>query len=236
MARRMVEAKLDPKGVEYVFLTHLHSDHTVDLAHLIISGWVMGRTRQLRVIGPTGTEEFVKRVLHAFEFDLAARRFAERYTPEILDVPVREVGHGDIIEGDGWQARAIEVDHVVVKPALGFEFRDDNRRAVISGDTAPCDALVEAALGADLLIHELNSATPDRDPHNPAAQALPPWDLGRNSSHTCPHQVGSIATRAAVPKLVLSHLPPGADEGWILETIAPDYRGQVIVGQDLMQV
>ena len=55
-------------------------------------------------------------------------------------------------------------------------------------------------------------------------------------SHTCVHEVGTVAERAGARQLVLSHLPPHSDEQVVLTTVAQDYRGPVLVGYDLLVV
>src|SRR3954463_2326539 len=109
VARRLVEAGLRPETVDHLFITHHHSDHNVNLGHLLISGWVLGRRQPLTLVGPPGTREYLHRVLHAHEFDLRVRQFAHRLPAEALEVPVREVAAGEAVEGDGWRVSAIEV-------------------------------------------------------------------------------------------------------------------------------
>jgi ribonuclease Z len=234
--RRLLEAGSGAKDIDILFVTHMHSDHTIDLAHLLIEGWRMYRNKPIKIIGPTGTKTFVERIIHAFEVDIKLRHLEERVGSELMHVEVVEVGHGDAYEGDVWKATAIEVEHGYVKPALGFVFEEANKKLVISGDTTPCQAVTDAAKGADLLVHELTQARRDSDPHLIAMEDMP--DLRRRiiESHTCPHGLGPIAKEADVPKLILSHLPAQPDEEWLRETIGSTYKGEVIIGQDLLRL
>src|SRR5712692_321789 len=234
VVRRMVEAGLRPERVDYLFITHHHSDHNVDLGHLLISGWVLGRQTPLTVVGPPGTAEYVRRVLHAHEFDLRVRQFGERLPEAALDVPVCELEPGEALDGDGWRMVAIEVDHRVVVPAYGYRVEERSGPAlVISGDTAPCGAVVAAARDAAVLVHELNNA----GPYNPLPADATPAQVAhfreRWESHTSADQVGRLAREAGVPTLVLSHLPPTTDTAWVRETVAADYPGELLVGEDL---
>lgn len=236
VARRLLEAGLRLEEVDYLFLTHQHSDHTVDLAHFLIAGWTLNRRRPLTIFGPPGIDEFVRRVLHAFEVDLRFRHFEERLPPEVLRVDVREVTQGEVLKTPDWRALAFEADHgPLMDHALGFRFEDSVHRLVISGDTIPCSAVADAAKGADILVHELNTGHPARDPHSAGAE-LTPWEQRVAAGHSCPHGVGKIAAAARVQRLVLSHLPPSIDEGWIRDTIRPNYDGEVVVGSDLFRV
>ena len=235
VVRRLVEAGLPPEQVDHLFITHHHSDHQIDLGHLLISGWVLGRRTPLTVVGPPGTGEYLRRVVHAHEFDLRVRQFERRLPPAALDVPVREVRPGEPVEGDGWRVIPIEVDHRVVVPAYGYRVEDDRGQAiVISGDTAPCDAVVAAARGASVLVHELNNAGPYQPLPAGASEAQREHFRERWESHTSAEQVGALARRADVPTLVLSHLPPTMDPTWVRATVAADYPGELHLGEDLL--
>jgi len=235
-ARRMVEAGID-YNVDYVFITHMHSDHTIDLAHLLISGWIQYRKKPWRIVGPAYTQEFVNRILHAFEEDIRIRRLFDRVGAEVMTPIVEEVGHGTVIEGDGWRATAIEVEHGYVKPALGFRFDSDGRAIVISGDTAPCDALIEASHGADVLVHEMTAGEPGRcDKHGPASQDLTEFRRRIAASHTCCHEVGKVAARADVRHLILSHLSPRLDEPAVRSLIQQDFHSDLTFGHDLLTI
>ena len=234
--RRMVEVSLDAKDVDVIFVTHMHSDHTIDLAHALITGWIRYRTKPYTIVGPPQTNEFVARLLYAFEFDLKLRKLNERVGADVMRVEVIEVNDGESFERDGWRATAVAVDHGYVKPSLGFVFEEDDRKLVISGDTSPCQAIVDASQGADLLVHELMRATPKGDPHGAALEQVPLLRRRILESHTCPHDMGTIARDAGVPKLVLTHLPADSDDAWVRETVASTYHGDVTVGRDLLRM
>jgi ribonuclease BN (tRNA processing enzyme) len=237
VVRRMVEASIAPEAVRYLFITHHHSDHNVDLGHLLITGWVLGRREPITVVGPPGTAEYVRRVLHAHEFDIRVRQFHERLPAAALDVPVREVAPGEAVAGDGWRVVPVAVDHRVVVPAYGYRVEDERGRAlVVSGDTAPCDAMIREAATAAVLVHELNNAGPYNPLPDDATPAQRAHFAERWESHTSAEQVGKLAEQAGVPTLVLSHLPPTMDAAWVQATVAADYRGEIVVGEDLLVV
>ena len=56
-----------------MFITHLHSDHTVGLPDLILSPWVLGRTDPLDVFGPRGTKRMVDLLEQAYSEDVQIR-------------------------------------------------------------------------------------------------------------------------------------------------------------------
>ena len=233
-ARRMVEAGID-YNVDYLFITHMHSDHTVDLAHVLLSGWIQYRKKPWQIIGPSYTQEFVNRIIHAFEEDIRIRRLHDRVGDEVMTPVVREIGHGEVVEGDGWRVTAIEVEHGYVKPALGFSFESGGKKIVLSGDTGPSDALIEASKGADILVHELTSGDPANcDKHGPGAAELNEFRKRIANSHTCSHEIGKIATQADVKHLVTTHVAPQLDEAACRTAIELDYSGKLTFGSDLL--
>ena len=234
--RQLLKAGRDAKDIDYLFLTHMHSDHTVDIAHVLITGWIRYRDKPIRIVGPPQTKEFVDRVLHAFEFDLRLRRLDDRVGKDIMTVEVTEMSDGESFEADGWKATAVEVEHGYVKPSLGFIFDDGKAKIMVSGDTTGCDAVRDAARGVDLLVHELMRDSEAGDPHGDKLAAVPELRRRIIESHTCPHQLGPIARDADVPRLALTHMSAATDDPWIREIIASDYRGEIIMGEDLTTI
>ena len=80
--RQMAAADLPYRGgpITAVFLTHLHSDHTLGLPDVILTSWVMGRQRPLTVVGPPGTREMTDHLEHA-RWEQVKRETAEIRKP-----------------------------------------------------------------------------------------------------------------------------------------------------------
>jgi hypothetical protein len=72
VAERGIEA-LDPVKLRVVFLTHMHSDHTVGYPDLILTPWVLGRRVPLEVYGPAGLEEMTEYIFAAYRVDFESR-------------------------------------------------------------------------------------------------------------------------------------------------------------------
>jgi ribonuclease BN (tRNA processing enzyme) len=172
-----------------------------------------------------------------------------------IDTRVTDEGRVDlrklvrVVELDGTQApfavagltaRAAAVAHAPVEPALAYRFDSvGGRSVVVSGDTGPCDALVELARDADVLVHEV--IHPEYVVPQEPSEVNTDWELLRRhllSSHTSVHDLGGLAARAGVGTLVLSHLVPAgrvSDEDW-LGPVRQTFGGQTVVGRDLMVV
>jgi ribonuclease BN (tRNA processing enzyme) len=143
-----------------------------------------------------------------------------------------------VTEDDEVRVTAILVPHAPVFPSFAFRFDTGAGSIVISGDTAPSENLVTLARGADILVHEVFDDAPDRRPDDDDWEAA----QRRNhllTSHTPIHQVGTIAARAGVGRLVLTHFIPGddelPDEHWV-KGVADDFDGEVVAGRDLLEL
>jgi ribonuclease Z len=235
VTQRLVAAGTTGAALDAIFLTHLHSDHIVDLFQLVISSWHQGRDRPQRVFGPPGTRRFVDGLLALWQAELEQRIAHEvRPSAAALCVEVNEISAGEIFRVADLAVTAVTVNHLPVRDAFGFVFAAAGRRLVFSGDTAFCPALVEAAGGADVLVHECfihGVMKPELGVRT--AEGL------RNvaSYHTLSSEVGKIAAAAGVGCLVLNHfVPTRFDKTALVGEVRRDYAGPLVIGEDLMSV
>ena len=73
VTQRLNAAGVKSSDIEILFVTHLHSDHVMDIYQLYISGWHQGRDKKFRIVGPKGTKEFFQNMLKAFKNELQGR-------------------------------------------------------------------------------------------------------------------------------------------------------------------
>src|SRR5208282_4971169 len=145
VTQRLLGAGASGPDLDAVFLTHLHSDHIVDLFQLIISSWHQGRDRPQRIYGPSGTKAYCDGLMALWRAELDQRIAHERRTStEGLELDVTEYQAGELWDDGGVRIRAVEVDHRPVRYAYGFVFEAAGRTLVFSGDTTYCPALIEA--------------------------------------------------------------------------------------------
>jgi len=235
VTQRLVAAGLTGRDLDAVFLTHLHSDHIVDLFQLILSSWHQGRDRPQRIFGPKGTRTYIDGLMDLWRPELEQRIAHERRpTTQALEVEVTELRAGQTISVGGMTVDVVEVDHRPVKVAFGFVVRAEGRTLVLSGDTRRCESLIAAAREADLLVHEVFVHG-----EMPVIEGVRSAETVANvaSYHTLSSEVGKIASEAGVGCLLLTHfVPPACDRDALLAEVRQDFSRPVIVGEDLLTV
>ena len=242
---RLLEAGVPPVEITSLLLTHLHYDHAVDYGYLVLNRWDqgVGTIPDLPVFGPPPIERMTERFFgtdgvwgpdldartnHAgshFVFD-ARGGDPPRVRPEPV---VTTVGHGEVIERDGWTVRVAEVVHVQPQlTCLAYRLEVDEKVIVFGGDSAPTPNLTELARGADVLLHMC---------HFVNGVVVDP-----RLTECCSGHLDSARTArdAGVDTLVLVHITeqvekPGVREQVIREA-AEIFDGRIIFGEDLTEV
>ena len=219
---------LDMKDLRIVFITHLHSDHTLGYPDLIFTPWVLERTAHLAAYGPSGLEEMTKNILAAWKKDIAVRSEGlEHANATGYLVDVHEIQPGVVYKDENVTVTAFLVKHGSWDQAFGYRFQTPDRTIVISGDTAPTDSVVQACNGCDVLIHEVYT----QDPQHPLS---PSWKAYFASFHTSTEQLAAVANRARPKLLVLYHqLFHGVSEGEMLHEVRQHYAGAMVSAHDL---
>lgn len=231
--RQINAAALPISGPEATFITHLHSDHTLGYADLIITSWIMRRQAPLEVFGPPGLRRMTNHLLAAFSEDVQVRtQGLEREVPSWLRVNVHEVRAGIIFDQGGVRVTAIPVPHGSWKYAYAYRVDTPDRSILISGDTAPSKRLIEAAKDIDVLVHEVYLSANLKPENRPGGQL---WPQYMREFHTSERELGDIAKKANCKTLILTHIIRfgGTDEQLLSGIRTAGYDGQVIVGKDL---
>ena len=229
-------------GIDLVLLTHLHSDHTVGLPDVWLTGWIFGRERPLPVYGPPGTESMARYLARAYSFDVANRRdVIEKLPAEGAGLPAtdieiepEEAGARVVFDRDGLRILAFPVDHGPDTPAYGYRFDYAGRTAVFSGDCRPTPGLIVQARGADVLVHEVVSPGLERRRTLVADPGAVERIIAR---HTTPEEAGRIFALARPRLAVYSHIVPSmATAADLVPPTRKEYRGRLAVGYDLMTI
>ena len=232
VTQRLSEAGIKPGEIDYFFITHLHSDHIVDLYQLFISGWHTGRETKFKVYGPKGLKSHFDKIFEAYKEELDLRKeWEKRPNVEGLAYEITEINNELKIEIDNATIESVKVDHHPVDPAFGYKFILGPKNIIFSGDTRYCEVLEKSSKDADILVHEVFVGL-DYDPIRMSLDTIE----NISDYHTTPEEIGILASNASVKKLILNHfVPPVFDEDVLVERISEHFDGEIVVGKDLMQ-
>jgi ribonuclease BN (tRNA processing enzyme) len=220
-------------NIKTVFLTHMHSDHTVGYPDLIFTPWVMGRREPLAVHGPKGIKAMTEHVLKAWEVDTKTRvNGLHHHNSTGCTAIAHEIDPGVIYEDSNVTVTAFRAQHETID-SFGFRFETPDRTIVISGDTSPTQALVDHSRGCDVLVHEVYSIDAWR-------RDSPQFQEFRRRFHTSSVELAAVANEVSPRLLVLHHRGnrsggPVTQEmdDVLLAEIRETYNGKVVAAHDL---
>jgi ribonuclease Z len=233
VTQRLIQAGTSGAGIDALFITHLHSDHVMDFHQLLVSSWHQGRDRPWKVFGPPGTIGFVERSAALWKPELDIR-VAHEKRPSVagLDVEVTEFADGQTLRG-GVTVTPVKVNHDPFPDVYGFVVEHDGLRFVHSADTIVWQPLIEAARGADCLLHEVLIKREMRVIEGVRTQE---GIDAVASYHTLSTEVGAVAAEADVGMLILNHfVPPRFDRAALVAEVRAQWPGPLILGEDLME-
>jgi ribonuclease BN (tRNA processing enzyme) len=227
---------LEPTNLRVAFVTHLHSDHTVGYPDLIFSPWTLGRRTPIEVYGPAGLASMTDNLMEAYRVDIETRTNEHGNQHEFPDgrkVNAHEIRAGVVYKDPNVTVTAFATKHAM--ESYGYRFETADRSIVVSGDTNPAQATIDACNGCDVLIHEVNTleTLAKRDARFQAFAA---------KYHTSTAQLAELATKARPRLLILYHHSIALRPGVAATASTPDalysemssrYSGQFVIGRDL---
>lgn len=249
-ARQLVTSGLGFGGVQNVFITHQHLDHTSGVPDLALHGWVSRPPlTAIDLWGPPGMTQMVAGIHTTFAEEIKLFSTGGSFG----EFPTLK-GHNVSIPASGRITRVMEDENVVVdatrvfhgpevKNAYAYRFtiKSSGKTVVFSGDTAaPDQNLIALAQGCDVLVHEAQ----DNDAVDQVAAKLPPAQgevLRKHlyEAHSDVRDLPGVAKAAGAKKLVLNHYTPVVHPAatW-LAMIRPaaekvGYTGQIEAPMDL---
>jgi len=211
-----------------VFLTHLHSDHTLGLPALILAPWNFHRAEPPQIFGPPGTSDLVSGILSAYRHDIAFRVYGDE---TINDVGWRAVAHeiweaGIVYSDKNVTVKAFQVEHSTAPMPYAYRFETPDKIVTISGDTRVCDGILQASEGADILVHEVYGID---DIGNA------PYDSeNADKYHTSTKDLAILANKVKPELLVLYHVQNySTNPNQLVEEIDRfGFKGRVIEARD----
>ncbi len=207
--RKLLEIGITYHDIDYIFYTHFHTDHTLDLAcFLFAAKYALSlRTKDLIIIGPQGLERFYGGLLNLY---------GDVIGPEVYELDLREIGEESLDFG-AYKITAMRMQHC--PESLGYRIESDGKVIAYSGDTDVCENIGKLGENADVLI--LECSFPDEM---------------KVEGHLIPQEAGRIAQMCNCKRLVLSHLYPVCREDDIARQTKKTFKGEVIVARDLTRL
>lgn len=237
VSRGIVDAGVSLKGLSHILVTHLHSDHVLELGGLIHTAWTSGLSSPVKVFGPKGVGLLWSAFLASLEVDISTRIIDEG-RPILADlVTITEIEEGLVVDEPGFRVSALRVPHPPLADCFAFRVEMPSGTVVFSGDTAFHPPLADFARGADVLVHEamlpegLESIIRRTGNGSRLREHL-------IASHTFAADAGRIAAMAGVRHLALNHMIPADDPDFTevdwRKAVAETFDGRLTVGRDGM--
>jgi len=196
-----------PEKLRYLFVTHLHQDHTVGLPALLLNpvNWIFGI--QQEIYGPEGIEDMVDHVLAGWKIDIEAA-IADGHDPAGGRATAHEImfaDHGVVYEDENVRVEAYRSRHASLRDSFAYRFTSGDRVVVFTGDGGPYNAnIVKAAMNADILVTETVTEENIRfAPWGGASEEEKKKEIFR--FHFSPTVLARIANEANVRTIVLTH-------------------------------
>ncbi|MEO8463738.1 MAG: MBL fold metallo-hydrolase [Gammaproteobacteria bacterium] len=259
--RALVQSGIGFLNVDTLFFSHLHNDHTADLAALMSHQWTTNKKTPTNIYGPYATASTVAGALQFMRADVEIRIVDEGRTalPETLFF-----GHDVVASAD--PLRVFADDRVIVLAAtnthfperavarmqhrsLGYRFETANRTIAFSGDTAYSENVVKLARGADVFVcevmdHVVYLQQVERAKADAAARKTESIARHVSETHSPPADVGRMASEAKVKTVVLNHqlrgAPPSGGTAYaisaFIDGVREKFAGEVIVGEDQLVI
>ena len=228
------------KDLTTIVITHLHSDHYLELGALIHTAWTAGLKAPVTVWGPVGLARYWQGFLGAMADDLAYRIHEEGRPDLAALVTIQPLQVGQTVQMGPISMTVGQSIHPPLTETFALRFEGAGKTVVFSGDTAHNPALADFARGADLLVHEAMLAE-GLEPllariGNGDGRLMAHWLRG----HTLAHDAAAVARAAGAKALALNHLIPSDDpdfgpEVWA-RCLAPHWSGALYIGTDGLKI
>lgn len=234
VVRRAAEASklgfpsLEAAQLKTLFITHLHSDHTIGLADIILTPAVLDRNAPIAIYGPVGIKKMTDDLMSAYKEDISIRiNGLEKGDAIAYQVYTNEIKEGQIYKDSNLTVTAFNVQHGQWDNAFGFVFQTKDKKIVISGDCTYSENLIQYAKDCDILVHEVYSDTGLK-------KRTQRWQDYHSTFHTSTYQLADIANQVKPKLLILNHqLTFGTSLQSLLDEVKSKYKGVVVNGSDL---
>jgi len=211
VARGLCDQGVALTDIDLIAITHLHSDHYLELGPLLHTAWVAGLNRSIPIIGPARLSHYWHHFCRAMDDDITLRMMDEgRCDFEDL-ADLKTIFSGEIVNTRVLRIAAMKNRHPPLEESYALKIEAERKTIVLSGDTAPVNEMIDFARNADLLVHEC--MLPEGIDALCAAMTNGDDRLRTHilRSHTSAQDAGRIARDAGVGQLALNHFVPDGD-------------------------
>ena len=206
----IAQAGFDFRGIDAIIYSHLHVDHTSDIAPFLFASRLpeAPRTKELVIVGPPGIDRLLGGLMELYDPWLEPKTYALR---------IEEVFGGSLSLLD-WRIKCLPVEHT--ESSLAFRFEHESGRTIAySGDSDYCENLVRIARDVDVAILECSYP-----------------DGMKVDGHLTPSLAGRVAREANCGKLVLSHFYPPCEDVDVVAQAGAEFQGEIIRAEDTMAI
>ncbi|MCB1421765.1 MAG: MBL fold metallo-hydrolase [Nitratireductor sp.] len=241
VTRGLTDQGMRLTDLSLIFITHLHSDHYLELGPLLHTAWTAGLGTTVTVYGPAGLDTYWQGFLASMKADIDLR-IDDEGRPDLRElVIIRTIDEGTVLAEDGFRVDAIRNAHPPLIDTFALRFSGSRHNVVFSGDTTHFPPLAEFAQGADLLVHEamleealnaLMKRVSNSDPERLMNHMM--------QSHTLAEDAAGIAAKANVKALAFNHLIPSDDPDYTAEdwqrAVRQYWNGEFHLGRDGLRI
>jgi len=208
--RKMLEVGTTYRDIDLLLYTHNHPDHIADLVPFLFACKYADFPRQkdLLCIGGPGFKHY---------FSQLKEVYGSWIDPQSYHLTIKEISKKPLLFHD-LKIFAKPMAHIPESVGYRIEFQDGKSIAV-SGDTDYCKNIIDLAFGVDLLV--LECSFPDEK---------------KVEGHLTPSLTGRIGLELNCKRLLLTHFYPVCDQIDLLEQCRRVYKGEIIIGEDLMEI
>ena len=208
--KNLLHLGIDYLNLDFIFYTHLHLDHVSEFAAILFATKIppVIRKKPLTVYGPVGLKDYYKKIRDLYK---------ETICTDAYELNLEEIENKKN-SLNGFEVSTATLEHH--GGGMGYRIVTPGGKIVVySGDTDYCEELIRFSKDADLLM--LDCAFPDEM---------------KMKGHLSPTTAGKAAQQAKVKKLVLVHMYPICDQYDLVTPCKKEFNGEILVGEDLMQL
>ena len=208
--RRMLKVGVTYRDIDLLLYTHIHPDHISDLIPILFACKYpyLPRQKELIALGGPGFKHY---------FDRLKNLYWQWVEPKTYHLAVKETSEQPILFQD-LKIFSKPMAHISESVGYRIEF-NDGRSIAISGDTDYCESVITLSSEVDLLV--LECSFPEGN---------------KVEGHLTPSLAARIALESRAKRLLLTHLYPMCDQFDLLKQCGRTYKGEIIVGEDLMRM